>query len=1064
MAGREVMLIGRCKRAVCCWIGWWLGLVLMAPTLVQAEQLPIKTYTTADGLGSDFIQRIVRDSRGFLWFCTRDGLSRFDGRRFVTYTMEQGLSDPTINDLLETHDGVYWVATNGGGVCRFNPDPIENQKAKGKDPQSAIHNLFTIYPVGDEPATNRVNVLYEDRAGRLWAGTDGGLFCLDQTSDQAVFRCVELGLPSHPDHLVGVAAFVEDREGSLWIGTSWGLVRRSSDGRMVHYPVHPVQGTDRVTTLLIDREGRLWVGHEAGLLVLQPDFASIANQKAKGKRQKAESEPLASEIHIQTSTIRKAGDVRWYTTADGLVHNRVLALHQTSDGRIWIATAGGLTEYDGQRFRRYTTAQGLSNKFVWQLAEDCDGNLWMGTRSGAMKLTLNGFTTYDETDGLGHTRIHAIFENPAGALFVVSGNWCINRFDGERFTSVEPKLPEDATYSWASQVGFLDRAGQWWLLTTKGLYRFAKVGRLQQLAHERPLAIYTRRDGLAGDRPFRLFEDSHGDIWVGTRGEIQGGLARWDHATGTFHRYTEADGLPPTKAPSAFSEARSGAVWIGFYDGGLARYQEGRFTLFTVMDGVPAGMITTLYLDRAGRLWIGSNQGGLGRLDDPGTHHPRFLRYTIAQGLSSNNVRCLTEDRWGRIYLGTVRGVDRLDPATGHIKHYTINDGLANSFVTVAFRDRHGALWFGTQRGLSRLVPQPSRPPSPPPIWIGGLRIAGVSQPVSELGEVDISGLELGSDQNQLHIDFFSLGFAAGEVLRYQYKLEGADRDWSTTDQRSVNYANLSAGDYRFLVRAVSADGQTSPTPAAVAFTILPPVWQRWWFLALAVIFGGVMVYAIHHYRLAHLLELERVRTRIATDLHDDIGSSLSRIVILSEVVKQEIGTTHQGVVQRLTEVAETARELVDTMSDIVWSIDPQRDDLKNVIARIRRFASDVLGVQGIGWKFQTPPEPEKVKLTPEQRRHIFLIFKEAIHNIVRHADCTFVSLTIHVAGGRLVAEIHDDGRGFLVPATPELIRQDRPGHGLESMRARAAALGGQLHIDSAPGRGTHLILSIPLK
>jgi len=1050
-------------------IVWWLGLLLAVPAIVQAERLPIKTYTTADSLGSTFIERIVRDSRGFLWFCTRDGLSRFDGYRFITYSMEHGLPEPTINDLLETRQGDYWVATNGGGVCRFNPQgrpssvvrrPLPTaqntqQQATDNGQRTTDQPLFTVYPVGDEPRTNRVNVLYEDRVGQLWAGTDGGVFRLEETNGQQQFRRVELGLPSRPDCLVGVSAFVEDRDGSLWIGTTWGLVRRWPDGQTIHYAVQPSPHYgDFLTALLLDREGRLWMGHNrAGLVVLNPDQLRISDFGLRNEK---------SALRNSQFAIRNLGDVRWYTTVDGLAHNQVTALHQASDGRIWIGTVDGLTEFDGERFRPYTTAQGLSSNDVYALAEDRDGNLWIGTHtSGAMKLTLSGFTTYGEADGLGHTAIYSIFESQTGELFVVSGNWLINRFQGQRFTSVQPELPRDASSGWGSQVGFLDRTGQWWLLTERGLCRLARVSRFEQMAHQRPQAVYTSREGLGSDYVRRLFEDARGDIWISTFPR----LTRWERATGTFHLYSEADGLPPLNRGFAFGKDRSGNLWIGFYEGGLARYRDGRFTLFTVTDGVPSGMITALYLDHAGRLWIGSNQSGVSRLDDPAADRPRFISYTTAQGLASNNVRCLTEDRWGRIYIGTVRGMDRLDPTTGRIKHYTTAEGLANEFVIVAFRDRHGALWFGTIKGLSRLLPEPDRPQSPPPIWISGLRIAGRTYPVSELGEVEVSGLELGPNQNQLQMDFFGLSLAAGEVLRYQYKLEGADQDWSVlTDQRSINYASLSPGAYRFLVRAVSAEGLASPTPATVAFTILPPMWQRWWFLTLMALMVGLVIYASHRYHVTRLLELERVRTRIATDLHDDIGASLSRMAIVTEVVKQQLGVASQESVQRLTEVADTARGLVDAMSDIVWSIDPRRDDLKNVAARIRHFASDVLDAQGIAWDFQTPAALEKVKLTPEQRRHLLLIFKEAINNIVRHAECASVALRLTVTDNHLVAEIRDDGRGFAAPRSPEPDEPDRQGHGLDSMRARAAELGGQLRIDSTPGRGTRLTLTVPLK
>jgi signal transduction histidine kinase len=226
----------------------------------------------------------------------------------------------------------------------------------------------------------------------------------------------------------------------------------------------------------------------------------------------------------------------------------------------------------------------------------------------------------------------------------------------------------------------------------------------------------------------------------------------------------------------------------------------------------------------------------------------------------------------------------------------------------------------------------------------------------------------------------------------------------------------------------------------------------------------GVVVSALYRYRLARLRELERVRMRIATDLHDDIGASLSEMAILSEVVKRQIGAAHHESATRLTEMAERARELVDSMSDIVWSIDPRRDNLKNLVARIRQFASSVLDAKRIAWEFQTPLELEGVKLTPEQRRHVYLIFKEAISNIVRHAECASVSLALTLTNNRLVAEVRDDGCGFRQSELDESSGERRRGQGLGSMQARAIQLGGQLTVDSAPSQGTRLRLAVPLK
>jgi signal transduction histidine kinase len=463
-------------------------------------------------------------------------------------------------------------------------------------------------------------------------------------------------------------------------------------------------------------------------------------------------------------------------------------------------------------------------------------------------------------------------------------------------------------------------------------------------------------------------------------------------------------------------------------------------------------------------VWVSGGQSGVKRIDEPQAAHPKFITYTVAEGLSSNQVNCITEDQWGRLYFGTGRGLDRLDPNTGRIKHYTVADGLVKGRVRYALRDRNGALWFANETGLSRLIPEPDRPQPEPQILIDGLQIAGVPHSLSELGESQVGPLELSSGQNQVSIDFVGLEFGPGEVLRYQHKLDGADRDWSgPSDQRLINYENLAPGSYRFEVRAITDEGVVSLRPAIVAFTIPPPFWRRWWFITMGVALMGLLIYTAHHYRVARLLELERVRTRIATDLHDDIGSSLSRMAILSEVAKRRMEDTSRDSIPILSDIADAARSAVDSMSDIVWAIDPRRDDLNNVVFRVRQFASDLLGAKGIAWEFQAPPDFEKVKLNPEQRRHLFLIFKEAINNSVRHARCQSVYLSLNVVHSRIVGEIRDNGCGFVL-SPDQTSETDGRGHGLANLRTRAAQLGGDLHIDASPGKGTCVTFSAPLK
>ncbi|HWT01937.1 MAG TPA: two-component regulator propeller domain-containing protein [Pyrinomonadaceae bacterium] len=1017
----------------------------------RSEQLPVKHYTTADGLGSSKVTHIFQDSRGFIWFSTRDGLSRFDGYRFVTYDTRHGLSAPTINYLIETRAGVYWVATNGGGVCRFNPEA-------GRAPAVASRQsapLFTPYSVGDTSVTNRVNVLYEDRGNRLWAGTDDGLFLLEKSSDgREEFRRVALGGAETRRGDTEVWGVAEDAEGTLWVGTLGGVARLLSGGRVLHYPVAPAADGDPVRDLMADREGRIWVAHRRGLFMHAP--------------RPAEAEAAASTNSRMTAFA--AGGARRFTTADGLAGDSVRYLHQSADGRLWVGTQNGLSVFDGRDFRNYTTAQGLSDNFIGRMFEDRDGNLWVSAYSGGvMRLALTGMVSYTESDGLGRRLIHSIYEDETGALAVVSDGWFVNRFEGGRFTAARLQVPPDATVYWTGQAGFLDREGEWWMSSDRGLVRFGKAGRLQELAQQKPRAVYTSRDGLLDDTVFMLFEDSRGDLWVSTVGGNDRGLVRWERSTETFRAFGANEGLPPrapTNSPSAFAEDKDGRLWIGYNDGGLVQYAGGRFRQFTAADGVPAGAITSLHRDRSGRLWIATNQGGLARVDDTSRERPSFTTYTTEEGLSSNNVRCVTEDLQGRIYAGTARGVDRLDPATGRLRHYTLGEGLANDFLTTAFRDREGALWFGTLNGLSRLVPRPEPPLRPTPVLIGALRVAGLPLPLSELGVAGVPSLELGPDQNQVQVDFFGISHRPGEDLLYQYMLEGADRDWGApTAQRTINYATLQPGSYTFKVRSINADGVVSPEPATFSFNILPPVWRRWWFLALAALAMTAVVYMTYRYRVRRLLEIERVRTRIATDLHDDIGASLSQIAILSEVASQRVGRDGDGasVTEPLEMIANTSREMVDTMSDIVWAINPRRDRLSDLTHRMRRFASDVLAARDIKFRFSAPPDEKVLKLGTDLRREVYLIFKESVNNVAKHSACTEADLEIVVAGDWLVVKVSDNGKGFDAAAAGNGHHDGMGGHGLHSMRQRAAALGGSYEVESGKGRGTTVTLKVPV-
>jgi signal transduction histidine kinase/ligand-binding sensor domain-containing protein len=967
-----------------------LGCVVCIAIALRAERLPIRKFTIADGLPHDSISHILCDSRGYLWFVMRENVARFDGKRFTSLENPL-LAGARVRDIAEVPPGTYWIATNHG-LVRFIP---------GGTPE-----FQRLAP------TANVLVVERGRHADLWVATDHDLFRVSGNSVTPV---------SSPGEVVSV--FFETDRG-LWMGTDKGLFHRHPDGTIARYTVRDGLSGDDIRTIQADPQGNIWIGTTTGL--------------------------------CRFRDTPRAG-VERFTSKDGIPNDHINSLLTARDGRLWVAIDGGVALSEvlprgHLAFRAFSTSHGFSDPFVLTLAEDQDGDIWGGTESsGAFEIAHSGFSSFTEDDGLTTSRIEQVAEDRQGKMFVVSGADVLHTFDGRRFLPTRPRFPDaikDFGWGW-NQIALQAHDGEWWLATGEGLCRFPAVPSIARLAHVNP-RVYTTADGLGDNNVFRIFEDSRGQIWTSVISKTHP-LTRFDRDTRQLHTYGVAEGMPGDRAPSMFAEDQAGELWVGLYYGGMLRFRNGRFTKIS---GMPEGTVRDMKIDRAGRLWIATESGGIARIDVPSAEIPAVRVYSKKHGLSTNQIFSITEDRFGRIYLGTSRGINRLDPDTGRVRRFTTADGLPNNLIIAAHADRDGSLWFGTIHGIARLIPQPDEPLSPPPIWLSGLRVAGVPHAVSALGTRRLGPITLEPHQNRIEIDFETVSFRPGEQLRYQYRLAG-DREWSEpTEQRSVALASLAPGNYRFEVRAVNSDDVVSSMPAVIDFAILPPVWRRWWFvmsLAIAIIAAAHLYYRA---RSRRMLEMERVRIRIAGDLHDDIGASLSRIAVLSEVVKRQVDDPRSG--RMLADVADSARGAVESMSDIVWSIDPRRDDVVSLNRRLRECAAEILDPAGIVWTFQSDAQADRLKLGPAQRRHLYLVVKEALTNAVRHAGCHSVAIAIDAAGHSLQIDIADDGNGFDPKDAGE-------GHGLENMRRRLSELGGQVSIEAGNGRGTHLKIAMPL-
>jgi ligand-binding sensor domain-containing protein/two-component sensor histidine kinase len=1027
-------------------------LLAVACGSVDAERLPVRTYSTDNGLAHNTITRIVRDSQGFLWFCTPNGLSRFDGYVFRTFGSEYGLPATAVNDLLETSDGDYWLATDDGLLhldrWKRSSGPLPTQA----EPANAPLTLGLIVPGDRDPRSRAITVLRRTRSGTVWVGTRNGLFRLS-VADAPSLEPVDIGLATDfPEQRI-IVDVVEDRHGTLWIGTPVGLYRRWADGRTEHYTTSDPLVGQYVSDLLEDHDGFLWVAtREAGIF----------------------------RLRIEAGHVRPVTDVS-LTTTDGLPSDWVAQLFETSDHRFWAATARGLAELvphgsaDPRRVRPYLEQQGIGDHFLGALAEDLAGNLWIGSsEAGAFKLSQHGFTTFSSSDGI--ESVYDVFEDAAGTLCFrglvpgdaprvpapranrdqltvaasdkIDGFGCLSR---NRFTLFRPVAVK--RWGWVREaVTLRARNGEWWIGSEGGVIRYPPSDQFADVEHARPLAVYRTEDGLPAIQTFRLFEDSTGDVWISSISSPTRGLSLFDRRSGTLRDVGRLSGLPSPVVDLArsFAEDRSGNVWIAF-NSGLARYKNGAVSFFGPRDGLPAGPILDMRVDRSGRLWLASERGGLVRIDAPSASQPAFTTYTTANGLSSNSLTAIVEDLNGYLYVGGGNGVDRIDTVTGRVRHFTEADGLNPAVVKSAFRDRHGVLWFGMSNGLARLDPAPEKSANAPPILISSIRIAGVRYRVSPFGESRISLAALPPDDHQLEIEFVGLGFGPGEVLGYQYRLEGKS-DWSSlSPRRTVTYASLSPGAYTVSVRAVNADGAPSPSPATVTFMVLAPFWQRWWFIGTLALTIGITGTLAYRYRVARLLEVANMRTRIATDLHDDIGANLTRIALLSEVAQR---TREQAP---LVSIANVARESVSAMSDIVWAINPRREGLLDLTRRMRQHASELFTLRGIALRFDAPAGAETQRLGIDVRRDVLLIFKEAVNNAARHSRCTAVHIAIRVERGTLVLAVVDDGVG-LDPS------QEVDGQGLASMRRRALRMKGSVAFEPVKPSGTAVILKVPIR
>ncbi len=1006
-----------------------LGVCLATTGAAQGQQAdPSEAHFRFErlvGLSHNTVLSIVQDRYGYLWIGTTDGLNRYDGYEFTVYRHDPvdstSLSSNNVTALLEDRAGHLWVGTEDG-LNRFD------RKAE----------RFVRYPLASDSLTSHrqgVSSLLEDDAGRLWVG-GVGLYRYDPGSGQ--FRAYRHE-PGNPNSLSqnAVWRFYQGRSGRLWVSTGDGVLH-AYDPEADHFLRHGLsQAGNFITMLYEDEGGRLWIADENG--------RARAFEPASGRLTPIpELPPDQGVILVHEDRDR----VRWIGTTGGLYRydpatrshlllrpdpslgaylpNYVRALYEDRAGALWVGTLSGLFHLDphAKPFAHLghdpTDPNSLGSNTVMAVWEDRDEVLWLGTLGGGLNRVDRRTGTvvrYRRRAGdpvsLCHDLVWALYQDRRGVLWIgTNEGLCALDRRSERFTRYTLPLGSAGSIQPSVQAIREDQAGRLWIASKIGLYRlYPQTGAVKWFA--RP---GSDQGGSAVDDSFlqSLYVDRAGFLWMGTFG---GGLYRLDTETDVFTRsplvLTRQKELV-SEGIWAFHEDDDGALWLGS-DLGLTRFhpQTGALVHYAQRDGLPGSIVYAILEDNLGRLWLSTN-------------------------------------------LGLVRFDDRL-PDGQQFRTYGAGDGLKNTEFNrrAGFKNRRGELFFGGLEGLTAFVPAQIRDnPYVPPVVLTRIQTSNRDTTVS-VNPFGLDRLVLSYRDYSVSFEFAALSFTNPTQNQYAYRLEGFDGAWvQPGTRRFARYTNLPPGDYVFRVKGSNDDGLWNEEGVALALTVTPPFWLTWWFrlLVAAAVIG--LLTAAYRYRVARLIEVERMRLRIAGDLHDDIGSRLSSIALMSEMVREHVDLP-PGEAHRLAQVSKAARELVGALRDVVWFVSPDHDRLDDLAERMRETAGTML--HGTDCSFVGAEKGLPDALSMAFRHNVFLIYKEALHNIVRHARASRVAIRLGTARGTLVLTVADDGVGF-DPAAPG------SGHGLKSMKHRAEQIGGTLLVESEPGKGTTITLSVAVK
>ncbi len=996
---------------VCFWMYVWTAGLIAATDAASMSGSPysVRYWTTDHGLPQNTVTTILQSRDGYLWFGTLNGLVRFDGLRFTVFdeSNTSGLNSSRIVRLFEDSQCRLWIGTESGGVAYL------------KDGQ------LVSLPIGQGSSDKRLSSICEAPDGSIWLYTmDGQVWrYANDKFDVSVFAL---------ERSASARFIVTESAGSMWISADnrLALIKGAPVPGSLELPIASNAPIARLDAILARKNGGSWrladgriqkwgpqgLEHDYGLYPWGRAPVSAVCEDRKGNL-------VVGTLGVGLFWFDAEGRASWLSASKGLSRDVVLSLCVDREDNLWVGTdGGGLNRLRRQYFEVLDNSRGLPGNAVQSVCEDGSGNVWIALIGGGVVRWRNDtLKTFGPQDGLVNLYAWSLLEDRDHTIWCGTWGAGLFRYQSNRFERV---MGPDAVQRVVSAI-FQDRKGRLWFGTQNGL-----VCREQD-----KWTVYTTQDGLSAHEVRAIVDDAEGNLWIGTVG---GGLNRL--ANGKFTAFRKTDGFPSNDISSLLADP-DGVLWIGTPGSGLIRYQNGRWTRCTTREGLASNSIGYLVDDGLGNLWIGSNAGIM------------------------------------RVAKRDLDELARGSAATLICRVYRKEDGLPTLECTTGsqpsgWRGQDGRLHFPTIAGLVTVRPDQLRPnPIPPPIVIESVMIDGRNLSTNNLKSGFTNDLVLTASQERIKIDFTCINLAAPELRRFKYRMDGYESRWNELSGQGVaTYTKLPPGNYSFHVQACNEDGVWNENGPTLNVTVQPPFWRTWWFIGATILLLIGAVSAVVHFLSTQKLQrqlqtmkqqeaLEKERSRIAQDIHDQLGASLTQMALLGELISSDKDYP-DDVEAHSRQIRQTARDTTRTLDEIVWAVNPSNDTLESLVNYLCKYAQDYLAVAGLRYRMDVPEQTPNISIQPDHRHNVYLTFKEAITNIVRHAKASEVWLHVEInEQNNLVIEIEDNGKGL--PELDEKTLLAR--NGLRGMRRRMMAIRGGFHIGPRKGPGTLVRLVMPL-